>query len=114
MPSTLVCGGCQKTFIYPAKLSKWEPSKTVNVGDEDTTSQVSDCTELSVCPFCKSPDIIVQEETAKQETVANVYIYELTSGAQTELDGLLARGYRIVNRYSKQYHLEKLKEEIEQ
>ena len=63
---------------------------------------------FKVCPDCGNRNIVEYTEPASE--VANVYIYDLGSGPQTELDGLLAQGYVIQNRYSKQYHLEKPKE----
>ena len=69
-------------------------------------------TETKVCPFCNPINAEISEfiePAPAQEAVSNVYVYDLTSGAQTELDKLLGQGYKIVNRYSKQYHLEKPK-----
>jgi hypothetical protein len=66
--------------------------------------------ERSVCPFCKSPTYKEYVEPQPEaEEVGNVYIYELTTGPQTELNKLLADGYKIVNRYAKSYALEKPK-----
>jgi hypothetical protein len=118
MPSNLVCTSCKKTFIYPAHVTEITPSFQAPNSyappnwTTSATPMVTDCkqVEYTVCPYCRSLDIQTKEETVPQETVAKVYVYELTTGAQTELDKLLAEGFRIVNRYSKQYHLEKLKE----
>jgi len=97
---------CKKQFLFPAKISKplTEKSGTVIL---QTMAVQGDMIETHVCPYCQSLNI--QETTAPTQGIANVYIYELTTGAQTELDKLLAAGYQIVNRYSKQYHLEKPK-----
>lgn len=65
--------------------------------------------EKSVCPFCQSLEYA--EYTEPELQVEAVYVYDLTTGPQTELAGLLAQGYTIKNRYAKQYILEKLKEE---
>ena len=67
----------------------------------------NDFIEVYVCPFCKSLNISV----APEENIEGVYVYELTTGEQHDLDALLKQGYKIVNRYSKQYHLEKPKVE---
>ncbi len=98
MPSHLKCVDCDKTFLYAAKKSI-----------AATTDQT--CTvETYVCPYCESLNLAEQEpEAPVQEQPTNVYVYELTTGAQTELDKLLAQGYQIVSRFSKQYHLEKPK-----
>ena len=40
-------------------------------------------------------------------TIEAVYIHDLTTGDQTNLTYLLSEGWVIVNRYAKQYHLEK-------
>jgi hypothetical protein len=97
-------------FHYTAKQTHFlEPKELVD--NEDTTIKVSDSIESSVCPFCFSKFVSeVVEPAPIQEAVSNVYVYDLTSGAQTELDKLLAQGYRIVSCFSKQYHLEKPKE----
>lgn len=87
--------GCGKLFMHPAKHS-------VNLSGLTT--------ETHVCPYCGSLDIEEYTEQPTQTETANVYVYELTSGAQTGLDNLLVAGYKIVARYSKQYHLEKPKE----
>ncbi|MGA3289481.1 MAG: hypothetical protein ABSD42_04490 [Candidatus Bathyarchaeia archaeon] len=109
------CEKCQKTFIHTAKETQLLTNVTVISkpnGKENESRIIQDTTlEFSVCPYCQSKDFTEYIEPAPvQEVVSNVYIYDLTSGPQTELDRLLALGYRIVNRYSKQYHLEKPKE----
>lgn len=69
--------------------------------------------EYKACPECafeynyKIEEFVEPLPVPIQEAISNVYIHDLTSGAQTALDALLAQGYRIVNRFSKQYHLEK-------
>jgi len=90
---------CGKLFLYPAKRETTTPITEVKL-------------EVHVCPYCGSIDIeeYTPEPLAQTvEEIANVFIYDLTTGAQTQLDKLLADGYKIVNRYSKQYHLEKPK-----
>ena len=108
------CLNCEKLFVYPAKSSI---PVSMNISEDDAIANVVRTgkfvaqQEMHLCPYCGSLDIeeyVLPSEPVAE--VANVYIYDLTSGAQTELDGLLAQGYRIVNRYSKQYHLEKPKE----
>ena len=93
---------CNKTFIHTAKA--------VNYSFPKTTGITTDYIETAVCPHCGSKNY---DETTQapvvQVQVESVYIYDLTSGPQTALDALLAQGYVIVNRYSKQYHLEKPK-----
>jgi hypothetical protein len=81
-------------FHYPSK-------RTIITGEQ------YDSLESSVCPFCQSKTFTEYVEPVEVEQVENVYVYELGSGPQTVLDGLLAQGYRIVNRYAKAYHLEK-------
>jgi len=91
---------CGKLFMFPAKLV---------VG---LNQAIQDHTEVHACPYCHSIDIeeyVAPPLPQTVEEVANVYIYDLTTGAQSQLDQLLEQGYKIVNRYSKQYHLEKPK-----
>ena len=112
MPSNLTCNGCKRTFIYPAKETKTLPMVKITYPfgcstDEKTETHEPIIIEKSVCPFCYEPDIAVQEEPLQQEKIGNVYVYELTTGPQTELDKLLADGYVPMNRTSKQYVLEK-------
>ena len=93
------CNACGRTFNHPAKQTLRLPSNSI--GERDFL-------ETYVCPFCNSKEY--KEYTDPQPEVSNVHIYDLTSGPQTALDALLAQGYVIVNRYSKQYHLEKPKQ----
>ena len=91
---------CDKEHIF-SELGKlnWSINDTQNA-------------EISCCPKCLLDSKINLEYEAIPESlgaVSNVFIYDLTSGAQTELDKMLAEGYVIVNRYSKQYHIEKPK-----
>lgn len=65
--------------------------------------------EKHVCPECRTHNY--SEYVESQSNIESVYVHELSTGKQTELDMLLADGYKIVNRYSKQYHLEKPKAE---
>lgn len=97
-----VCGNpqCKRTFLYTAKL-------TTMPNDQDMLEQ-------QVCPYCNSVDfqeepVIIQQIVQPQ--VESVYIYDLSTGKQEALDKLLSEGYMIVNRFSKQYHLEKPKSE---
>jgi hypothetical protein len=112
------CLNCDKLFVYPAKLIsvglngnhhlETAPTAFMHPADYVITSTV----EVHVCPYCNSSDIEEYTPAPLPQTVeeiANVFIYDLTTGAQTQLDRLLADGYKIVNRYSKQYHLEKTK-----
>lgn len=82
--------------------------KFIHPGDSVVVAK----TEIPVCPICGNLEYSEYTETV--EDVESVYIYDLTSGPQTELNGLLAQGYKILNRYSKQYHLEKPKAKPEQ
>jgi hypothetical protein len=68
-------------------------------------------TEFTICPDCDDYNRNISEVPDSAQAIGNVYVYELTTGAQTELDKLLADGYLIVNRYAKAYHLEKPKTE---
>ena len=97
-------------FLHPAKKTVFTPPVfQLNQSTDATLKPVtSETIEISVCPQCQS--IHYTESPELEPQVQNVYIYDLTSGPQTELDGLLAQGYRIVARYSKTYTLEKLKE----
>jgi hypothetical protein len=93
---------CQKTFLYPAKKAFTPEPIGLNAK--------YDLLEIPVCPFCNSIDF--QEappQPTQQQQVEAVYIYELTTGSQDKLNQLLADGFQIVNRFSKQYHLEKPK-----
>jgi hypothetical protein len=116
-----ICDSGHK-FHYPAKLTinnRYDlydalGSKLYNVPEGQTAGfamplkQVpSEILETDVCPFCQSKTFTEYVEPVEVEQVENVYVYELGSGPQTVLDGLLAQGYRIVNRYAKAYHLEK-------
>jgi hypothetical protein len=95
------CGKCKELFHYPAKtLKPIDPQS-------GSLSFISNVIETHVCPFCQSKTFTEYVEPVEVEQVENVYVYELGSGPQTVLDGLLAQGYRIVNRYAKAYHLEK-------
>lgn len=110
---------CGKLFQHAARLTNYgfnfndaanikQPVPYMHPADFVTTAHL----ETYVCPYCGSRDI--EEYTPEPlpqtvEEIGNVYIYDLTSGAQTGLDKLLAEGYKIVNRYSKQYHLERPK-----
>lgn len=105
MPSHLQCQSCSKIFIYAAKLI--EPQKPKMNTPEHTYSTI----ETYVCPFCQSPNIAEQEpEAPVQEQPSNVFVYDLKSGANPELDLLLQDGWKIVSRYAKQYMLEKFPE----
>jgi hypothetical protein len=101
---------CNEKFHHAAKqvLNQFTTLKATD--DLPAEVVLTESVEHYVCPFCKELTFTeFIEPTPAPEEVANVYVYELTSGAQTALDALLAQGYVIVNRYSKQYHLEKPK-----
>lgn len=88
---------CLKLFHYTAKLTT------------GTNQPIISLVEKAVCPYCHGLDFLEYVEPVTVEQIESVYIYELGSGPQTVLDGLLAQGYRIVNRYAKTYSLEKPK-----
>jgi hypothetical protein len=92
---------CKKTFVHTAKQIR----SGLAVGETTLESYV--------CPFCQSKEyteFIEPVTVTPPKQVSNVFIYELTTtGAQPNLDAMLADGYEIVNRFSKQYHLEKPK-----
>jgi DNA-directed RNA polymerase subunit RPC12/RpoP len=90
------CPDCGKSFMHTAKQIL--PGMTI-------TEPVL---EVCVCPFCQSKEF--DELTENPQETGNVYVYDLTSGAQTKLDELLSQGYKVAARYSKQYILEKTKE----
>jgi hypothetical protein len=101
---------CKKQFLFAAKIIA--PIKKIDWREGPNIVEVTAgvaTKETHQCPYCGSLNI--QEAKSTVEDIANVYIYELTTGAQTELDKLLAQGYQIVSRFSKQYHLEKPKPE---
>jgi len=105
---------CAKQFHYAAKYTVHQYSKPEvkeQIGTIITVEPIVLSTiEEFLCPFCKSKEFTEYiPPTPTQEEIANVYIYDLTSGAQTALDALLAQGYRIQQRYAKQYFLEKPK-----
>ena len=95
MPSNLKCLICGQAFLYPATLTE--------------TKENGDVLESKVCPFCRSIKIDLQEPEVPIDVVqpTNVYVYDLKTGANPELDTLLSQGYQIVGRYAKQYNLEK-------
>ena len=94
-------------FIHPAKISDLTTGIVNTDGALTRTITNQKILEYHVCPFCMSLNL--KEYVEPTTEVQNVYIYDLTSGAQTKLDELLAEGYVIVNRYAKAYHLEKPK-----
>ena len=106
---------CKKLFHYTAKKTElFYSEKTQGIQQLGTVSifepVVLSQKETSVCPYCGNLDFTEYIEPAPiQEAVSNVYVYDLTSGAQTALDALLAQGYKIQQRYAKQYFLEKPK-----
>jgi len=66
-----------------------------------------DAVESQVCPFCKSLEFAVAEEPqAVAEEIAHVYVADLHSGENSEIDALLAKGWKIVSRFAKSYTLE--------
>ena len=109
-----VCGDCQRVFSHTAATTE-HTSKNIQTAlstEKGMSLEYVDWfeTSFSVCPFCLSKSFNEYVEPA--EDIANVYIYDLTSGPQTALDELLAQGYKIVNRYAKAYHLEKPKTQL--
>jgi hypothetical protein len=102
------CLNCDKLFVYAATVTADRTVALIDEPDKESQGTI----EYKVCPYCASRDIeeVTPEPTVPTvEEIGNVYVYDLTSGPQKELDQLLADGYKIVNRYSKQYHLEKPK-----
>ena len=101
MPAfNLFCTNCQKRFIYASIKVEMLESSTL---------------ETHVCPYCQSIDLTEAPlETVQPVSVEAVYVHDLTTGNQEALNKLLAEGYVIVNRYAKQYHLEKPKAPKEQ
>ena len=91
-------------FVHPAKKTErhWVHEQ------KDIATSMGTEFETRVCPECRA--IHYTENPQPEQQTTNVYIYDLTTGPQAELDGLLAQGYRIVARYAKQYHLEKLQQ----
>jgi hypothetical protein len=93
-------------FHYPAKqVLSVEGQRTAIMG---SLAIQGDYVETSVCPFCHSKTF--SEE--KEADVANVLFVELTTGPQIAIDKALADGYKVVNRYSGKYVLEKTKEAV--
>jgi len=104
-------------FHYPAKYivnqySQPKGNPNMVAGLSITAPVITSSIEESVCPECKT--LKFSEFVEPTATVESVYVYELGTGPQTELNGLLAQGYVIVNRYAKAYHLEKPKAKVEQ
>jgi hypothetical protein len=102
---------CKKTFIHSAKLIEhkaWGEEAIKYANAEGIMVIGTFEVEKAICPFCLQPNF--DELTENQTETGNVYVYDLTSGAQTKLDELLAQGYKVTGRYSKQYILEKPKE----
>jgi len=121
MPSLYKCAACGRTFSHPAKQTIEKPvmqfkySSNCLEPNNYTTSalpveQQSKITlEVYVCPFCESNNFVVQEEPIVTEDVEGVYVADLVSGANPEIDKLLASGWIIKGRFAKQYTLEKPK-----
>ena len=107
------CNECQKTFSHSAKLTQTIPltnDKMKARFAEHDELPICDSVEIYVCPYCYSIDIAeAAPQPIEAPQVEAVYIYDLTTGNQEKLNELLANGFLIVNRYSKQYHLEKPK-----
>ena len=106
---------CKREFMYAAK-------KTVGVGENGEEAalftsighglMIADRKlETHVCPFClkKDFDELLPEAKPEQRVVA-VWVHDLTTKEQTDLNGLLQQGYEVVGRYAKQYILEKREE----
>lgn len=91
---------CGKLFVYAATANEWKETTSVSL-------------EKHVYPYCQSLTFSeYTEQPEAQAPVEAVYVYDLTTGMQDGLNKLLAEGFEIVNRFSKQYHLEKkLREE---
>lgn len=101
-------------FVHPAKLMIYFPSETTamenlppRVGLRSWNTSPQRTRESSCCPFCESLEY--SEFVEPQPEVTNIYVHDLTSGANEALDQKLQEGYVIVGRYAKQYVLEKLR-----
>jgi hypothetical protein len=106
MPNLFRCENpeCKKTFIYSAKLIENKPKPSI----DDMTYEE---TETQVCPFCLWKEfVVVEEPQPTAEEIAHVYVADLHSGENSEIDALLAKGWKIVARYAKAYVLELPKE----
>jgi hypothetical protein len=106
-----ICKNCQTLFIHPTKLIKnsfYEVKLNPTTAANKIPENLQTSTETCVCPQCLSHNY--DELTENQPEIANVYVYDLSSGPQSKLDELLSQGYKIAARYSKQYILEKPKE----
>jgi hypothetical protein len=100
---------CRKQFMHVATHKEFE--KVVYNGENNLITPAAE-NEIPCCPYCKSSnydEIVVEVVKPVPEEIESVYIYELTTGKQEELDNKLAEGYKIVGRFAKQYHLEKPK-----
>ena len=102
---------CDKghTFLHSAKMTKAHKINAIDAQHPFPEQSV----EYYVCPICitQGRETLTYSEFVESEPqVEAVYVYDLTSGPQTELAGLLAQGYVIKNRYAKQYVLEKCKQ----
>jgi hypothetical protein len=125
------CSKCNKQFLHTAKIvTVGLPKDQLETLDMMLTEAPKDkdldpltdllkslrstfdlaLMEYSACPFCRSKEYTeFIEPTPTPEEISNVYIYDLSSGPQQALDMLLAQGYKIQQRYAKQYFLEKPK-----
>ena len=105
MPSEFVCEKGHR-FVYPAKQSE-ATTRTVIPSLEEQNRQETIvkviAKETHRCPYCDSLDLSVVED--EQPTVG-VYVADLHTGVNTEIDDLLAKGWVITGRYAKQYVLE--------
>lgn len=102
MTSTYQCGKCLEVFPLPAKISIEE--KAFNSLPTTGRSVV----ETYVCPSCHS-NKLTETKPADADAVEAVYVANLTTGPQIEIDNLIAQGWVITGRFSKQYILEKPK-----
>jgi hypothetical protein len=96
------CGLCHKTFLHPGILRTAvdDANRSVMMGP---IAVQGDSLETHVCPYCKSLDIAEYVEVeAQPESVKQVPV--------NQVDEWLAKGYKVVGRYAKEYNLEKYPE----
>ena len=104
------CTSCKKHFIHTSKRTT--PAAYLNLFKDQNLESFQKTEEIGtietyVCPFCFSKEYIEYTEPETTESPINVLVIDLTSGPQIAIDRALADGYKIVNRYAKQYVLEK-------
>jgi len=103
---------CEKghLFVHPTKIRtylKASDNPKIMVAGNLIVADQTDFREETICPECHT--LKYKEYVEPQPEIEAVYVHDLVSGDQTALTEMLAKGWVIVARYAKQYHLEKPK-----